>query len=300
MIKLDFAVVGTQKAGSTFILKNLKDHPQIYMPDGEVPYFENPDFFGEQKLDFYFKKKSYTLELLGIKRPNYFEKKEVPARLFANNSKIKLIVFLRNPVERAISAYFHGMKMGFLPILPINEGLSKILEGDEGFQKTYPYCKELINHGYYSQHLQKYLKYFKKENIYIGFMEEIKNKPLETIQNLYNFLGVDKDFVPAYLNEKPMASIYSSVRLKYRQLITFLTFSYSDDKKRMHKKSGVLFYILRKLLFGIDRLILQNMLVEKKPKINDFLKEKMLNIYLFDIKNLETILNKKLDFWCKN
>ena len=133
MIKLDFAIVGAQKAGSTFLLKNLRDHPSVFMPNGEVPYFENPDFYGPNKLEFYFNKKNKK-NILGIKRPNYLNKKEVPSRLIENNPNIKIIIFLRNPVDRVISAYYHGMKMGLLPLLEINEGLKKILNEDNFFK----------------------------------------------------------------------------------------------------------------------------------------------------------------------
>lgn len=298
MIKLDFAVIGTQKSGSTYILKNLRDHPSIQMPYDEVPYFEDPDFNSGKKLIDYFRKNKSN-KILGIKRPNYFAKKEVPSRLIANNPEIKLILFLRNPSERLISAYFHGMKMGFLPALQINKGLTKILTFDKIFFKNYPYSKQLIDYGYYSIHLKNYLKYFKKENIYIGFFEDFKNNPLLTIKKIYKFLEINENYVPNFLEEKPMESIFSLTRLRFRQFIYSLTFSYTDDV-RMHKKVGFHYFFIRKVLNGIDKSILKVIFNEKKPNIEKKLKDKIDSIYLSDIKELEKILNKKLEIWYKN
>ena len=297
MIKLNFAIVGTQKGGSTFIQKNLSEHPSIFMPDGEVPYFQDPDFGGEKCLESYFPENCD--KILGIKRPNYFEKKEVPKRLIKNNPNTKVIIFLRNPTERAISAYYHGMKMGFLPISDINVSLLKIIDGDEDFLNSYPYGRELINHGYYSVHLKNYLKYFNRHNIYVGFVEDIKLNPLLTIQNLYRFLKISDNFIPSFLQERPMASIYSTTRLKFRQFIASSTNTYSSNGLRMHKKNGFVYYILRFILLAFDRLILRHIFLGKKSKISDILRNKLILNYRSDIEELEQILNKDLTNWYK-
>lgn len=297
MTKLNFAIVGTQKAGSTFIHRNLREHPSVFMPDGEVPYFEDPDFGGENSLESYFPKNCG--KILGIKRPNYFEKKEVPKRLIKNNPNIKVIIFLRNPTERAISGYYHGMKMGFLPISDINVNLLKIVNGDEDFLNSYPYGRELINHGYYSVHLKNFLKYFNRNNIYVGFVEDIKLNPLLTIQNLYRFLKISDNFIPSFLQERPMASIYSPTRLKFRQFIASSTNTYSSNGLRIHKKNGIVYYIFRITLLAFDRLILRYIFHGKKSKISNILKKNLIINYKADIEELEQILNKDLTNWYK-
>ena len=296
-MKLDFAIIGAQKAGSTFLRENLKEHPDIYIPNGEVPYFEDPDYHGNTHLEDYFKKGNTDDKLIGIKRPNYLGKEEVPPRLYEHNPNIKLIVFLRNPVERAFSAYFHGMRMGFLPIKKVDDGLLKIAEGDKAFHKRYPSATELINFGYYYFHLKNYLEYFDRGQLYIGFVEDYKSNPLLTIQNLYRFLGVKEDFIPSSLNKKPMSSIYSQKRLRYRQFAARVTSYYDNNGTRIHKKEGYEYKIISKILAGIDRLILSNILENKKPKLNEYLKMNLINIYRKDIENLQKLTNKDLSNW---
>ena len=168
------------------------------------------------------------------------------------------------------------------------------------FLKSYPFSTELINHGFYSAHLKNYLKYFEKENIHIGLVEDIKSNPLLTIQKLYNFLELNESYIPKFLNERPMASIYSFTRLKFRQFISSKTFIYTDNRKRMHKKEGFMYSILRVFLLLIDRVLLNKIFKADKPKVDNALKIKLKNIYEADIKELEKMTDKNLTNWYKN
>ena len=300
-MKLDFAIIGAQKAGSTYLRDNLKEHPDIYIPNGEVPFFEDPDYHENTQLEDYFKKGNIDDKLIGIKRPNYLGKNEVPHRLYEHNSNIKLIIFLRNPVERAFSAYYHGMRMGFLPIKEHEDALLKIAKGDGDFYKKYPSTIELINFGYYHLHLMKYLKYFTRDQLYIGYVEDFKNSPLITIQNIYKFLGVENGFIPQSLNSKPMASIYSSKRLKFRQFINKKTsyYSYYDDNTRIHKKNGYIYSIITKIFAAFDRFFIAKIIKNKKPEIDNKVKEELIKVYRKDIENLQKLTNRDLTHWLK-
>ena len=145
--KLDFMIIGAQKSCSSYVHFCLLDHPEVYIPEEEIPYFENPDYENKDltkiKLDSC---KEY--KMIGIKRLNYLGEDEVPKRIFKNNPKIKLIAILRNPIERAISAYFHNIKYGFIPVINLEKGLLKILNSDETFLKIILYQKIFWNMDY--------------------------------------------------------------------------------------------------------------------------------------------------------
>ena len=93
----DFVIIGAQKSASSFMQLCLADHPDIYIPEGETPFFESPDY--EQgdihEIEELFEGRSE--KCLGIKRPNYIGKAEVPNRILKHLPNAKLIAILRNP-----------------------------------------------------------------------------------------------------------------------------------------------------------------------------------------------------------
>ena len=97
-----------------------------------------------------------------------------------------------------------------------------------------------------------------------------------------------------------MASIYSFTRLKFRQFISSKTFIYTDNRKRMHKKEGFMYTILRAFLLLIDRVLLNKIFKADKPEVDNALKIKLKNIYADDIKELEKMIDKNLTNWYKN
>ena len=107
-MKLDFIIIGGQKCGSTYLHHIINEHPEIDTLPGESPYFESPDYedYGMDKLEKLINELDQN-KVIGIKRPNYLSKPEVPLRIFKENRKIKLIVILRNPIERLWAKYSH-------------------------------------------------------------------------------------------------------------------------------------------------------------------------------------------------
>src|SRR5690606_17419350 len=109
----EFFVIGAQKAGSTYLLQCLGEHPQIFMPPSEVAFFEDSlysaDRLGDFEKHFAPAKKG---QVIGVKRPNLLGHPECPERLRRHMPDLKIVVTLRNPIERAVSGYFHYMKSG--------------------------------------------------------------------------------------------------------------------------------------------------------------------------------------------
>jgi len=102
----DYIIIGAHKSASTFVHKCLMEHPDIYMPKDEIPFFEIPDYESSSlsELEKYFKGRKE--KRFGIKRPSYIGKPEVPARISNDLPDAKLIAVLRDPVDRAVSSYY--------------------------------------------------------------------------------------------------------------------------------------------------------------------------------------------------
>ncbi|MEK6477301.1 sulfotransferase domain-containing protein [Catalinimonas sp. 4WD22] len=296
-MKIKFAVIGGQKSGSTYIQSVLSAHPQVFMPEDEVPYFEDPDFQegGMQKLEALFENVSNEL-VWGIKRPNLLGSSQYASRLKQNLGQIKLIVILRDPVIRAVSAYYHYMKDGFLPPLTLSEGMNNILEGKmEGYGRH----SEIIEFGLYYKHLKHYHKYFSQDQILILLYDELKKNKKEVIKKLYRFIGVDEGYNPEQVIDKtPQKVIYSIPRQSFISLSNQFKYSYNADKTRCFKKKQHLGdFLACKLIRGVDKLIMARIFSNKKPPISKELHSSLYAQFREDIEHLEIFLQRDLSSW---
>jgi|TARA_B110000908_G_C10130877_1_gene392121 hypothetical protein len=299
MIKLDFVVIGGQKCGSTFLQTVINAHPEIDMSSGECPHFESPDYEngGIQKLEVLLSKLNNTKKI-GIKRPNYLSNNEVRKRLSKVNEQIKLIVILRNPIERLKSAYFHNMNYGFSPVLSLNEGIQKLIAGK--LKKKYPRTEELIEFGYYAKYLKDYTRDF-DDRLLILFYDQLKKDKLDIIKKCYLFLGVDTDFIPndIFLNSRPQKVNYSLFRTRLLTTKNRYQFNYNATRTRLEvKKQNRIDKFVCKNIDRIDRRIVSKYLVEdKKPIFTPKVHNQLIDIYQQDINELESICNVDLSHW---
>ena len=293
----NFLIIGAQKSASTFIHICLADHPEIFIPPGEIPYFENPDFeqisFDEFKNIF----KNVTDEkAVGIKRPNYLAKGECPERIHHVIPKAKLIVVLRDPVARAISAYFHYIRDGFIPPRPLEEGMQDLLDGR--YQKTFPRAQEIIDFGFYYQHMQRYFAFFDTEQVLILFHKKILQNKLEQIQRIYRFLDVNDSYVPEQqLDQRPQSAIYPLSRLKFIGFGNKHRYTYNAERTRLFLKTQTFSdRAICKGIYMMDRLFLSYLFPNHKPSLSDCLKKRLYSLYKEDMRNLEELLQPKYEY----
>ncbi|GAA0486502.1 hypothetical protein GCM10008986_09880 [Salinibacillus aidingensis] len=293
---LDFMIIGAQKSASTFIHRCLEEHPEVYMPQDEISVFENPDYHmeGLKKLETIIENSNAPIK--GIKRPNYLAKEECPKRIRGYSENIKLIVVLRNPVNRTISAYYHYMRMGFLPITPLEEGIKSILNGS--LSKKYQSAKDIIEYGYYYKHIDLYLKYFNKNQILVMFDEDIKMDSINTLKRVYNFLGIqNKTYIPNSLTKKPNMGMYNLNRLRINKIKNKIIYKYNKTNTRLTQRSGPIINLSKILFRGIDELVLKRIFSEKKPELSFEIKSKLYSVYEEDLNNLEKLLKINLSHW---
>jgi hypothetical protein len=294
----NFIVIGGQKCGSTYIHDELEEHPDVYLTPGETPYFQDPDYLETNIIDFEkLFDKAHNYRLVGIKRPDYLAKDECPARIKKHIPDAKLIVILRNPVSRAIAAYYHYIKGGFAPLRTFNEGMKEILNGN--LKHEFPRTDEIVEYGFYFKHLQKYFAHFDKQQIHIILLDDLKKDNLNIISQLYDFLGIDSGFMPQKsLNKKPQKVIYSIDGLKLVSRVNQLNYSYSSDKMRLYPKNKTLIGKVRlKAMNGITNFLASRIYVNTKPQANQELKQKLYNIYEQDIVQLEQLIKRDLSIW---
>lgn len=292
----NFVVIGAQKAGSTYLLQCLAEHPDVYMYPHEDPYFQDPDY--ERTAPDEFARRYRAGEgktAVGLKRPNYLASPECPARLASDLPQVRLIAILRNPVDRAVSAYFHTMQSAAIPIRPLNEGIGDILEGVT--QRAHPAASYILDYGLYARHLRRYLEHFERDRILILLYDDLKPDPMPMIQRTYRFLGVDDEYVPAgSLGARPMASVTSLPRLRLQKLVRPLFVRTEDDRTRTHTRR-VFGPPLRKAYNGFDRHVLGRLFPNERPQLDPPLRARLIERFRPDIEDLARLLDCSLDHW---
>jgi hypothetical protein len=296
----DFLIIGAQKAGSTLLLKCLREHPDVFMPFGETRVFEDPEYVRTDVRHFFEKLFAGVSQkkAVGIKRPAYLAKPECPERIHRLIPNAKLVVVLRNPVERAISAYYHYMRCGYIPIRPSQEGLTKLIEGQ--YENAFPKSAEIIEYGRYHEHLRRYLKFFEKCQLQILIFDAFKANPFESMKQVYRFVGVSDSYTPVSLSMKSHRNpgVYSLTRLRVLTIRNACMYSYNEDRTNRYRiQPNPLGRFINKIVTWVDERMLTPICTDSKPELTRDLVNRLYKIYESDITQLEDLLGQKLTKW---
>lgn len=285
--RLDFVIIGAQKSASTWLTKSLGLHSDITLPEVEFPCFEKewPMTKSLASLSPLYAQ-SGDHSLVGIKNNNLLFKPESPSLIYQYNPDIKLIVVLRDPVERAISSYFWHLWVSMMPVLSLNKGMAKVIEDNNPL---------ILEPGYYGKQLKNYLDVFPRKNIHIVKMEDIRTDRLGVIGNALSFLGVENTINPSDTEFIAKPATYNINRIKWNALRNKHIYKPTQDSYRVLWKGegerSAYSSFINAVTVAVDRLILEKILPNEKPVLEAELKKSLSNIYKEDAALLNTLLN---------
>ena len=276
----------------------ISQHPEIWMPRGETPYFEDPDYHQSTPDEFLSQFPHESGKLIGIKRPNYIGKPEAPERIETDLPDARLIAVLRDPADRAISAYFHQIRYGTLPAIPAEKGFEKIITGDRAWFQRFERAEEILEFGMYNKHLKNYSKSMCEGRLKIILQEDIKRDPLKQIQDCLQFLGVDPKFRPSQLDARPQKVVYNLARLRVLRLQNLFLYRYNSNRTRLYPKKMTPFSRLCvRSINRFDNLIAKRMLPDSQREPSSSLREKLVTFYADDVKGLSSLIQRDLSHW---
>jgi hypothetical protein len=195
-----FLVIGAQRCGTTYLHELLADHPEIAMarPVRPEPKAFLTDEVVERGAEWY--RETYfghadAALLLGEKSTSYLESTDAIQRVTEVLSSPRIVVQLRDPIERAVSNWSfsraHGMEERSL-----TEALSRNLDGplpwDPQLTSVSPYA--YLERGRYAGQLAPWFAAF-PGLVRVQFLEDLVENP-ERIGDLYGWLGVDAGVRP--------------------------------------------------------------------------------------------------------
>lgn len=189
MAKPNFLYIGPDKAGSTWLFRLLRWHPQIHVtPSKDTLFF---DEYYDRGLPWYEGKFSPDghHEVVAEIGHNYLFSEAIARRIKTDLGRIRLMVCLREPARRAFSAYLYLLK-------------HDLYRGS--FEQALEDVEELREHGRYMRHLKPYLRLFGIDRIYVGVFDDLTETPTAFARELFEFLEVEPYEVPNGLTQKAL------------------------------------------------------------------------------------------------
>jgi hypothetical protein len=182
----NFLVIGAAKGGTTSLYQYLRQHPDIYMsPMKEPNYYTDEDqLFGKKaarsRSEYERLFDRVTVEhAIGEATPRYLNAISGVGRIQAELPGVRLIAILRQPADRAYSAY-----------------LQRFTDSREWrpAEEVLQPGNYLFESGFYYPKLQRYFDTFPRDQIKVILFDDLIARPREIVRSLYSFLGVDPDF----------------------------------------------------------------------------------------------------------
>ena len=288
-----FAIVGAQKAGSTDLAASLAQHPDVYLPPDEVPFFEDPFFAASDPAEL-----TRALEPgrgrrhLGIKRPDYLGRPEAAGHLAATVPGLRVLACLRDPVDRARSAYDWYVKNAMLPLVPPSEGLGRLLDGD--LPPGHPHAAELLDYGRYAHHLRRYRDLFPAEQVHVTLYEDLRAGP-DALAAVHRFLGVaPHEPVP---DRATNPGVSDPRRLRWLRAGDRFRFRWEDEERytwRPRRRRRPLAALPHLAVVGVDRFVLARVFDDGRPPLDEGVRARLRAYYADDVADLATLLDRPL------
>jgi len=293
----EFVIIGAGKSASTWLHMALRQHPALFMPEQETFFFEDPHYH-ENDLGALFAELQAAPAgaTIGIKRPDYLCTPECAPRLAKHLPRARLIAILRNPVDRAVSQYYHLIRSGRLAVSHPDATFSQYLLG----RFDAPFIERVVlQFGLYGQAIANYRLVFPADQMLILTDLDLRNSALDVFKRTCRFLGVENDFAPSDIERPRNQGVYFSPFLSLIQSLNNLGQSFDAQTGRETPRADLMGKTARRLAVLSSRMSAATriFLRDQAPPISLNTRANLLDFYLPDIVKLEELTNMDLSAW---
>lgn len=192
---VDFVICGTQKGGTTALHAHLAAHSRICMSTKkEVHFFDDESRFERSGVDYADYHAHFEPEpehvVVGEATPIYLYWKAAPARMRAYNPDLKLVVLLRNPIERAFSHWNMQRSRGREHL-----GFEEAVHGErDRAREALPLqdrAHSYVDRGFYSVQLERLWGCFGRDRVLVLRSDALRTDPAPALDRITRFLGID-------------------------------------------------------------------------------------------------------------
>ena len=266
-----FIVIGAVKAATTWIAHQLRNHPALWLPNAEPHYFSSEFARGPHWYASLFKEAPVD-RIIGEKSADYLAHPQAAARLASALPHARLIVQLRDPIDRAYSDYCMYFRRGLVGGDP-----RPYLEGASAAQSRF------LNGGLYGAHLRRFLTHYPAEQIHVILYEALRHSPDRVIADVCRHIDVPVHKAPAELASRKNDSMAPMLPLPMRRIL---------------KPMRPVLDPLRSVSF-FARLRASIAAQVQYPPLTDELRDMLRQFYRDDILILQDLLQKDLSHWLK-
>ena len=208
----DFLIIGAAKSGTTSLFEHLIKHPSIFPPLAQQPNFFTSNFHnGESWYRSYFpsiitknitqtiKKKKF---LTGEASTQYYWYPHAAKRAKSLLPNAKIILLLRNPIDRSYSQYQMEFSKGNEELISFEDAIEQENERikdeydkmlhDENYYSNQYTIQSYITKSIYVNYIEEWFKYFPREQFLFLNSEDFNSNTSKVYKQTLNFLNVSE------------------------------------------------------------------------------------------------------------
>ena len=305
----NFFIIGAQKAGTTSLYHYLNQHPQIYMSPLKEPFFFDHEMDsngevvrrefgnpGHQQAPRFANIEDYRALFSGVNgesaigeaSPLYIYAPGTAERIKQYAPEARAIALLRDPAERAYSAFLYAVRIGVEPLTDFAQALR---EEDNRVRENWHYVFHYRNRGLYHGQIEHYYEVLGRESTGVWLYEDLSGDPASVVRNVFRFLGVDDTFT-------------SDTSLKYNPAGVPMSGAARATMRVMDKTA----WTARKVLLPtskpfpfVSKMLqaVQGRILTKPPPIDLEIRAELIKGYREDILKLQELIGRDLSPWLK-
>ena len=288
-------IVGAAKSGTTSLHNYLNQHPSVFMCSPKEPHFLINKEIGEQRISKgVLNIEDYKALFKEASTKKYRGESSVMYLLFPEfaiknikkylSNEVKIIIMLRNPVERAYSGYQHVKRYNLMESLSFEKALDQSENRYQNISNMTP-ASRYLELGMYFEQVKIFIEEF--DDVHVIIYDDYKNDFNSEIDNVFKFLDLDAFKVNA--DEKHMVGGWQWKNDWIKSLMM---------KKNLFK-TALKFLLPFKSLRKSIMVNLKKWNTNKIEKINPEAEKWLKEYYKSDIKKLSLLLDKDLNNWIR-
>jgi hypothetical protein len=290
----DLMIVGVQKAGTTSLTRYLGQHPQIAVhKTREITYFVRDNLFRKDFKSVFNNHypQDVTKSNLILGKSAGIAYQEKPAyRLKDHSPSCKILVVLREPVERAYSEYWFRRRMGREAKSSFEAALAAETKQSEDNVTTPAYS--YLARGQYPPQIKRLWELFGIGNVSVFLLRDLKIEPVTTCQSIFEFTDIDSSFQPS-VNEN-----YNTAQKPRSEWVSRLSVLFFEEE---HWVKEALQKIIPRTLARKVRKQLQgwNQTDFSPPPMKTDTRQALAEYFEPHNLELESMLGRSLDHWTR-
>lgn len=283
-----FLIVGAAKSGTTSLSHYLNQHPQIEIVSNRLEHFGEytnammPDLSQDEYLDLF--STIPNEKIAGEKSVSYLYSEQAAREIEQVNADMKILILLRNPIDRAYSDYWH-QRRNSMESLSFADALNA---EKERIKQGAPFEQHYAHYGLYAKGIQTYFSLFGREQCRVFLFENFIADPQKVCDECFSFLDVPPP------QENIDWSAQNKGRMPSDNIIARVLFRLSR-KRRVVKIVRSLIPI--KIKTAITSWMNTPSGQQDYPEMDSSTRNRLRNFYRRDIQKLETFLDKDLSHW---